>query len=158
MGIQAGNGSGPKESRAVTDLPDVNTWVALSYSNHLHHRRAKDYWDRTRADEIAFCGVALAGMLRILTQPAPMNDNPFSPAEAIQKFRDWMGLSEVRFIGDSHQVLTSVSEWAGRPFFTPTLWTDAWIAAVALENGCRVVSFDAGFAKFPGLDFLRLTD
>lgn len=140
----------------MTDLPDVSTWVALSYTNHLHHLRAKAYWDSTRADEIAFCGTTLMGMLRILTLPAPMNGNPFSPAEAIQKAREWMGLAEVRFIGDSAETSARVAEWANLSFFTPKLWTDAWIAAIAVTNDCRIVSFDSDFSRFPGLKFLHL--
>lgn len=32
------------------------------------------------------------------------------------------------------------------------LWTDAYIAALALLHNFRVVSFDRGFAKIAGLD------
>ena len=39
---------------------------------------------------------------------------------------------------------------------TPNLWTDAYLAAFAIIAGLKLVSFDCGFAKFPGLDFLRL--
>lgn len=141
----------------MTDLPDVNVWVALSYANHLHQPQAKAYWGGARADKIAFCGVTLTGMLRILTQAAPMNGNPFSPAEAAEKASNWIALSEVSFIGDSADVGARLATWASESFFTPKLWTDAWIAAIAMEHGCRVVSFDADFARFPGLNFLQLT-
>ncbi len=141
----------------MTDLPDVNVWVALSYTNHLHRPQAKAYWGGARANKIAFCGVTLTGMLRILTQAAPMNGNPFSPAVAAQKAGDWLQMPEVSFISDSTGVSARLSAWASEPFFTPKLWTDGWIAAIAMEHGCRVVSFDADFAKFPGLNFLQLT-
>lgn len=28
----------------MTDLPDVNVWLALADENHLHHPRALAYW------------------------------------------------------------------------------------------------------------------
>ena len=31
------------------------------------------------------------------------------------------------------------------------LVSDAWLAALAMEHGCTVVTFDRDFAKFPGL-------
>ena len=40
--------------------------------------------------------------------------------------------------------------------FPATRWTDAYLAAFAQGTGCRLVSFDADFHRFPGLDFLHL--
>ena len=39
---------------------------------------------------------------------------------------------------------------------TPNLWTDAYHATFAVVAGLRLVSFDRGFSKFRGLDFLPL--
>jgi len=95
-------------------------------------------------------------MLRILTLPSAMAGNPFTPPQAVQRYQSIASLPEVSFLADSPALGVWLSKWAHQPFFTPKLWTDAWIAAVAMENGCRVVSFDSDFAKFPGLDFLHL--
>ena len=139
-----------------TDLPDVNIWVALSDDQHLHHPAASAYWSSQRGDLSAFCGVTLLGMLRILTLPSAMNGNPFTPSEAIARFREFSSLPDVTFLEDSPLIAPRVEAWSRQPIFTKKLWTDAWIAALALEHGCRVVSFDTDFAKFPGLDFLLL--
>ena len=40
--------------------------------------------------------------------------------------------------------------------FSHRLWTDAYLAAFSFASGCRLVSFDADFRRFPGLNFLRL--
>lgn len=139
-----------------TDLPDVNVWVALSYAGHLHHLRAKDYWEHQRGDQIAFCGPTTKGLLRILTTSAAMKGNPFTPVEAFRKYRDFTTLGEVSFVGDSPSLDQRIEPWTSESFFSGRLWTDAWIAALAMENGCRVVSFDADFTRFPGLKFLHL--
>jgi predicted nucleic acid-binding protein len=33
------------------------------------------------------------------------------------------------------------------------LITDAYLAALAIENGCRFLTFDRDFARFPGFDW-----
>lgn len=141
----------------TVDLPDVNVWVALCDSFHIHHRRTQQFWDHERSKQIAFCGVTVGGMLRILTLPTAMAGNPFTPPQAVRKYQSFAALPEVSFLADSPDLGIRLAAWAQHPFFTPKLWTDAWIAAIAMEHGCRVVSFDSDFAKFPGLNFLHLT-
>ena len=140
----------------ATDLPDVNVWVALSDTFHVHHKRATEFWDKERSASAAFCGVTATGMMRILTLPSAMGGRPFNLPDAVKKYREFAVLPEIGFLKDSPNVCSRVEDWAREPFFTGKLWTDAWIAALAMENGCRVVSFDSDFGKFPGLDFLRL--
>ena len=40
--------------------------------------------------------------------------------------------------------------------FPNRLWTDAYLAAFAITTGCRLVSFDADFQRFPALLLLHL--
>jgi len=141
---------------AASDLPDINVWVALSEAAHAHHSRASHYWNSERADRVVFCGTTILGMLRILTLPSAMGGNPFKTDEAFLKYREFARLPETGFIADSENICAPFGSWTSERFFTAKLWTDAWIAAVAMENGCRVVSFDADFARFPGLNFLHL--
>lgn len=138
------------------DLPDVNVWFALSYEGHVHHSRARAYWDQERSHEIAFCCPTATGLLRLLTTPPAMQGHPLTPADAFQKYRGFTALSDVGYIGDSPGLDQRIEPWASESFFSRQLWTDAWIAALAIENGCRVVSFDSDFTRFPGLKFLHL--
>jgi predicted nucleic acid-binding protein len=39
---------------------------------------------------------------------------------------------------------------------TPNLWSDAYLAAIALSTGLQMVTFDAGFRSFPSLNPLVL--
>lgn len=139
-----------------TDLPDLNVWLALSFAGHSHHARATIYWNQQRRDLVGLCGVTLIGLPRLLTTSSVMHGNPFPPAIATAKAQGFLNLPDVRFLPDGHHLFRQVESWAKEPFSSPKLWTEAWIAALALENGCRVVSFDADFAKFPGLAFLHL--
>jgi uncharacterized protein len=139
-----------------TDLPDVNVWVALTDTTHIHHSRAVEYWDQERPNRLAFCGITRAGMLRVMTNPRAMAGNPFDLVDAWSRYRNFADLPEVDFLPESRRAEAEVGRCCLGAGFPHRLWTDAWIAALALENGCRVVSFDADFAKFPGLAFLHL--
>ena len=140
----------------TTDLLDVNVWVALAFPGHDERPRALDYWNQKRGERIAFCSPTMMGMTRLLTNPAVMKGRPYSASAALAKYRDFSTLPEADFLHHSSSVERWLAAWLALPFFTGKLWTDAWIAALAMENGCRVVSFDSDFSKFPGLDFLHL--
>ena len=134
----------------------MNVWVALSTIAHPHHDRAKSYWDGERFDRLAFCGATMMGLLRVLTTSAAMSGNPLTPTAAFRKYREFAGLPEIDFIQDSSGLDSRIEAWTSAPNFSGRLWSDAWIASIAMEHGCRIVSFDADFAKFPGLNFLHL--
>ena len=138
------------------DLPDVNLWVALTDKTHVHHRRATAFWNFERSERIAFCAVTRGGMLRVMTNPKAMAGKPFDLPDAWSRYRQLADLPEVDFLPDGRSLESLMTGWCRTSIFPHRLWTDAWIAALALEHGCRVVSFDADFAKFPGLDFLLL--
>ncbi|MCW1924302.1 PIN domain-containing protein [Luteolibacter arcticus] len=141
---------------AQIDLPDVNVWVALTDTTHVHHRRAVGYWNSDRSSRLAFCSFTRAGMLRVMTNPKAMAGKPFDMPDAWRLYRDFADLPDIDFLADGPHTEVTMSRWCLGAGFPHRLWTDAWIAAIALENGYRVVSFDADFAKFPGLDFLHL--
>jgi toxin-antitoxin system PIN domain toxin len=138
------------------DLPDVSVWLALTDPDHAHHARAEHYWTKEKAPRVALFRVTLLGMLRLLSNPKSMNGNPFTAERAWEIGQTYLSLPEVALYPDSPVADKHLAQWSKAKFFSPGLWTDAWIAALALEHSCRVVSFDADFAKFPGLDFLHL--
>ncbi|WP_035605944.1 TA system VapC family ribonuclease toxin [Haloferula sp. BvORR071] len=140
----------------ASDLPDVNVWIALSHPDHAHHHQARSYWSHLRANRLALSRPTLFGLLRGLTNPKVMGKHLASPAKAWSISQTFLTMPDIAYIEDSTSTDTRVGNWANQPFFTHNLWTDAWIAAIAMEQGCRLVSFDADFAKFPGLNFLQL--
>jgi predicted nucleic acid-binding protein len=85
-----------------------------------------------------------------------MHGAPFTPGEAWAAYRAFAKLPEVVFIEDSLAAEERFELWSCRPDFPTHGWSDAWIAAMALTGGARVVSFDADFAAFAHLSFLHL--
>jgi toxin-antitoxin system PIN domain toxin len=138
------------------DLPDVNVWLALACEDHQHHLRARRYWERDGAPRLAFCRVSMLGLLRLTTNATVMQNRPFTPVEAWKIYRDFIALPEVLFLVESIGIEAQFAAYSETAAFRPSRWTDAYLAALAHETGCRLVSFDSDFHRFPGLDFLHL--
>lgn len=140
----------------MTDLLDINVWLALADENHGHHSAAQHYWQNVAAASIAFCRVSMFGFLRLSTHPNVLS-RPLRPADAwaiYQQYRDEAG---VGFLHESSATETAFRKLSCQPGFTLRLWTDAYLAGFALSAACRLVSFDADFASYADLNFLHLS-
>lgn len=140
---------------ASVDLPDVNVWLALSASHHPHHRRARAYWENEAAPEISFCRVTMLGLVRLLMQPRVMGDAALPPVQALGLWQRWLQLPEVSLRAEPAACEATLQSLAA-PTLPPRLLTDAYLAALALSGGLRLVSFDLDFLRFSGLDLLHL--
>jgi len=140
----------------MTDLPDVNVWLALADANHSQHEAAVDYWQNEAADQIVFCRLTMLGFLRLGTHPKVLS-RPLATEEAWSAYRAYREQPGVSFLEDSDsvdatfEILSQIEDWAH------PLWTDAYLAALAKDNACRLVSFNRDFHRFNGLNFLQLS-
>ncbi len=142
--------------RAQTDLPDVNVWLALVDRHHEHHPRARRYRDGESAPRIAFCRVSMLGLLRLGTNPVVTHGEAFTASEAWNAYRAFRMLPEVAFLDEPPQLEAQLAAWSDAEDFPVRAWTDCYLASVALLSSSRLISFDRDFARFDGLEFLRL--
>lgn len=141
-----------------TDLPDLNVWLTLSCEDHEHHPRARRYWEGESAVQLAFCRVTMLGLLRLATNARVMRNRPFTASEAWGIYRAFLHLPEISFLAEPPGLEEQFAIYSDSAAFRTRRWTDAYLAAFAHETGCRLVSFDADFWQFDGLDFLHLRD
>ena len=139
------------------DLPDVNVWLALVDADHVHHGRARHYWQAEARPTLGFCRVTMLSLLRLATNPKVMRGQAFTPDEAWQAYRAFRALPEVAFFGEPAGLEAQMALWSERSNFPLQLWTDCYLAALATVSGSRLVTFDGDYRHFPGLDFLHLT-
>ncbi|WAC20382.1 PIN domain-containing protein [Luteolibacter sp. SL250] len=137
---------------STIDLPDVNVWLALADSDHAFHRPARAYWGGLRPEGLAFCRVTMMGFLRLVTHPKVMAGRPYTRTEAWEIYRTFRALPEVTFLKEPDDVEIHFESLE----FSQRLWTDAYLAAFALSGNHRIVSFDADFQQFSGLELLLL--
>jgi predicted nucleic acid-binding protein len=89
--------------------------------------------------------------LRLLTNPKVMGEDILSPGAAIAVYRQLFSDERVRFEAepanpeDAWVSLMSIGSASG------STWTDAYLAAFAMEAGIRLISFDRGMRRWPGL-------
>lgn len=139
----------------MTDLPDVNVWLALVDENHVHHEKALSYWQNQSSPDIAYCRVTLLAFLRLSTHPKVLS-RALAPDEAWAIYHRYRKEARVGFIQDFEGVDQGFMELSQRSDFVHGLWTDCYLAALAQFRNCRVVSFDQDFERFPKLNFLRI--
>ncbi len=138
------------------DLPDVNLWLAFTDPNHSHHTAARHYWDELRSDSIGFCRVTMLGLMRLATSKTVMQGRPFTQGDIWGIYQTYLAMPVVRLLPEQTNLDSTFSALTDAPDFPRRLWTDAYLAAFAITSGCRLVSFDADFSRFPQLNFLHL--
>jgi hypothetical protein len=59
--------------------------------------------------------------------------------------------SRVTIVDEPQSIESAWREYTMRQAFSPKVWNDAYLAALARDAGYEVVSFDKGFAQYDGL-------
>ena len=139
------------------DLPDINVWLALAVEEHPHHTAAKQYWEGVQAQptgerNLWFCRVTMLGLVRLLSQPKVMGQGVLNLVQAMALYQQFRAIPGVDLLAEPKQcdsVLQNLvsADSSGQPM-PNRLWTDAYLAAVALSSGARLVSFDQDFHRF----------
>src|ERR1035438_1886727 len=123
-------------------LPDVNVWLALASSRHIHAQVCGTWLDSVDFGTVAFCRVSQMGLLRLLTTEPVMGSDVLSSRDAWRAYRTMLADERIRFVPEP---FTLEQEWRkltaqDRP--TPKVWTDAYLCAFAFAGGMRVVTLD----------------
>jgi toxin-antitoxin system PIN domain toxin len=140
----------------AADLPDLNVWLALTWPGHSHHQQAVHYWEQQAADQVLFCTVTALGLVRLVSQPKLMGVAVKNAAEASALLHALCQQPGVQLAEPEHngwEVFHQLLRIAELP---AQLCTDAHLAALAIANGWRLVSFDRDFERFEGLVRLPL--
>jgi toxin-antitoxin system PIN domain toxin len=139
-------------------LPDVNTLLhAVNSSSDQHAvalRAMRDGFDAPRG--VAFAWTALLAFLRLSTRRG-IFPRPLSVENALRGIEHWLGHPRAQVVhpGEQHAaILGRLLKSAGT---AGNLTTDAHLAALAIEHGATVISFDRDFARFEGVQWMPPT-
>lgn len=131
-------------------LPDVNVLIYAHREDAPEHERYTA-WLRTlteATEPFAVSEVVLAGFLRIVTNgkifdpPTPMN----IAISFCQRLVDWPRAVLLTPSRQHWEIFTRLCAGVQGP-----LVADAYLAALAIEHGCELVTTDSDFARFPGV-------
>jgi uncharacterized protein len=126
----------------------VNVWIALSYSGHVHHQTASEWFRGLPPDSrLCFCRFTQIGMLRLLTTEAVMADEVMSQKEAWNAHDRWMADERILFLEEPSTLEESFRAFSSESHPRPKDWAHTYIAAFAAVCGLKVVTFDRGFRR-----------
>ena len=122
-------------------FPDVNVWLALTTSEHVHSAAARRWWNQ-ETGRIAFSRITQMGFLRLMTTAAAMDGHPLTMTEAWRIHDRLFEDARVAFIGEPADVEPHFREYTSGQSTSPKLWADAWLVAFAKATGGTLVTFD----------------
>ena len=120
-------------------LLDINVLLALLDADHVDHGRARDWIDAEIGHGWASCAITQNGFVRILSQPR--YPSPVPPAVAIDRLARATGSPHHEFWSCSISLLDERVVDRSR-LHSPRQVTDAYLLALAVACGGRLVTFD----------------
>jgi uncharacterized protein len=140
----------------LKSIADVNVFLPMLLPAHPSHPTALEWFNAQPDSSVGWCLPIQLGVLRLLCNPRVMGRDALAPIRALDV---WAALganprlteiSRVPLEHDSHlrRLLANRDP-------SSNIWTDAWLAALAISLSCEMVTFDRGFRAFEGVE-LRL--
>jgi len=130
-------------------FPDVNVWLALAASEHVHAAAARRWWD-WETNRIVFCRFTQMGFLRLMTTAATMDGKPLTMRAAWPVYDRLFEDDRVGFVTEPPEVETHFRKYAAGRAASPKLWADAWLLALAQVTPGTLVTFDRALAARGG--------
>ena len=127
-------------------IPDVNVWLAASWSRHSGHDAAKK-WMESEQGDVAFCRVSQMAFLRLLTNPAVTREDALSRRRAWEVFAALISDPRIRMLAEPQGLEALWVAFSKRDDKSHLLWTDDYIAAFAQASDAELVTFDRALAK-----------
>jgi len=132
-------------------LPDVNVLLAGLRSDHDHHRPARAFLEDARSGStvVGLSDIALMGVVRLATN-ARVFARP-DPVDVVLEYVDVLLVTPAQLVRGGTVHWSRFTELCRHLRLRGNLVPDAYLAALALEQGAELVTFDRGFGRFPHL-------
>jgi uncharacterized protein len=137
-------------------LVDVNVWLSLLVRRHQHHRIARNWYEKPEASEAGLCRFAQLGLTRRLCNRSVMQADAISAATAWTWTERLLEEERVEFVLEPPDLNSYFPALLTYPVPTGKLVSDAYLAAFAMSASRRLVTLDAGYRQFRGLEVVVL--
>lgn len=136
-------------------LLDANLLIYAYDRRSPFHKAARNWIERVLDTEpvIGLPWITLMAFMRITTHIASPVPQSIELAAAIVD--DWLARPNVRTVGPGERHWEILRSTATEGQARGALFTDAALAALAIEYGATLCTADRGFARFPGLRFVN---
>lgn len=132
-------------------FPDLNVWLALSDSGHVHSESAWKWLEATPRDrKLIFSRYTQIGLLRLLTNGSVMGDQALTLRRAWSIYDRWLEDPRVEFYPEPRN-LDAEFRRITEPFAARQASKaigDCFLLAYAKELGATLVTFDRALHEF----------
>jgi uncharacterized protein len=133
-------------------LVDANVWLALAFSDHVHHELAKTWFESQSEGGAAFCRLTQLAILRHLTNAKIMGKFVQSQQQAWAAYDALIGDPRTVFLVEPPTLEAEFRRWSQSSAPAHRQWSDAYLAAFAKSTNAQLVTFDRGFSNLQGLN------
>jgi uncharacterized protein len=133
-------------------LPDANVLLYALDDTSVRHTGARAWLDETLSgsEEVGFAWVVLLAVLRLTTKAAVFA-RPLGVAEAFDIVDGWLAQPCAVVVHPTVRHVAVMRGFLAAAGTAGNLTTDAHIAALSVEYGADVATYDADFSRFPGV-------
>jgi toxin-antitoxin system PIN domain toxin len=137
-------------------LVDANVLIHAANSAAREHDAASRWMRHAlRGQEaVGFAWTVVLAFLRLSTH-ASVFPRPLTPGQAVETVERWLASAPAVLVEPRRRHLPLLRRLLAETGTGGNLVGDAHLAALALELGATVVSFDRDFARFDGVELLR---
>jgi toxin-antitoxin system PIN domain toxin len=137
-------------------LVDANVLLYAVNPATTHHKAARAWLDDALDghEPVGLAWTTLLAFIRISTSPA-IFDRPLDARVACDVVRGWLARPAALVVEPTTRHIDVLAGLLAEAGTAGNLVGDAHVAALAVEHGATVVTFDADFARFAGVRWVR---
>ena len=135
---------------------DANVLLYAVNEQAPHHGPARRWLDRALSggEAVGFAWVVILAFLRLSTNPS-LFARPLALDEAVGVVEAWLAQPPAVVVQPTPRHLSLLHGLLAPVGTAANLVNDAHLAALSLEHGAEVTSFDGDFARFAGVRWQR---
>jgi uncharacterized protein len=137
-------------------LPDANLLVYAINGRAEYHDPARRWLEAALSgtETVAFSWIVLLAFVRLTTRRAVFVE-PLTPTTALDLVDGWLAQPCATIVHPTARHAAILRDLLTQAGTAGNLTSDAHLAALAIEHGAELCSYDGDFARFPGLRWSR---
>lgn len=126
-------------------LLDINVLLALAWPQHVHHRRAHDWFERVGSGAWASCAITQLGFVRISANPR-ITVAGVTPRAATELLAEFVMMPGHRYLSELPPVVHAAL-FSSRRLMGHGQVTDLYLLSLAMHHDCRLATLDEGIVQ-----------
>mgnify|MGYP000847682478 CR=1 FL=1 len=137
-------------------IPDANVLLYATNRGAVAHEESRKWLEASLGggEPVGFAWNVLLAFLRIATKPQ-IFERPLTPTEALDVVDFWLAQPAAVVIAPTERHASTLRDLLLPLGTAGNLTSDAHLAALAIEHGATLISYDSDFGRFAGLSWRR---